>query len=465
VILAGLVGVFVYGSIYGISTGRFAGVKLGVIAIILLVGIGTALKKVLSVKAEPYGARADRADQPELWRMIDELAVAANTRGPDEVWIVPEVNAAVWEKSHLLGLKSGRRYMMIGLPLLAGLSVSELRSVLGHELGHYSHSHTKLSAITYRATTTMKHTLAEIDGWLRWLLMWYVRLYLLVARSANRAQELQADVAAVRAAGKTAARTALGKVNALDMAWDHYTDSYVSLVRPAGRTPELLMGFHEFLADDLRRRQMLEVQEALLDTEPASRYDSHPPMRVRISAVDALPDPDQPLDSRPGWTVLRDPAVTVPQLESELVADGLGPRAPWAEIVRVGTANVVKQNAKTLREAATKSGFTQKGSLDEVLDVLQRGEGPEMVARMGSELDQDERFTVFHRLLSDSVANALIEAGHAQFELNWADTWQLRLTTGDLADVNAVVTAAMLDPAQVQPLRDWLANQTAATRA
>lgn len=457
VLVLGIVGLFLFLGVYGLTTGHvLGGVKLAIIAGVVVIAIGTALRKVLSTKTEPHGARVDRTDQPELRRMIDELAVAANTRGPDEVWIVPDVNAAVWEESKLLGLRSGRRYMMIGLPLLGGLSVSELRSVLGHELGHYSRGHTKLSAVTYRATATMERTLAELNGYLRVALSWYVRLYLLVARSANRAQELQADQAAVRAAGKVATRSALGKINALDAAWKHYGSSYVSLVRPAGRTPELLMGFHEFLSDDLRRAQMTEAQASLLDAEPSSRYDSHPPMRVRIAAIDALTESEQLNDDRPGWSVLREPKLSIPRLEGQLVADGLGPRASWAEIVRLGTAHVAEHNAKVLSESTMKKGFTRTGALTEILDVMERGEVQRMVDALGTQMPVGERMHVFTRLLADSVSTALIEAGQAQFELDWSDTWRLRLANGELVDMAERVAPAIADPAQVRSLRDWM---------
>ncbi len=36
--------------------------------------------------------------------------------------------------------------MYIGAPLLIGLSVDQMRSVLAHELGHYSGRHTALAA-------------------------------------------------------------------------------------------------------------------------------------------------------------------------------------------------------------------------------------------------------------------------------------------------------------------------------
>ncbi|MEV4317898.1 M48 family metallopeptidase [Actinocrispum sp. NPDC049592] len=457
VLVLGLIGGMLFVAVLGLTTGHAGGgLRVGAIAVFASIAIGTALWKVLKIKQEPYGARVERAEQPELWAMIDELAVAANTRGPDDVRIVPKVNAAVWEESHLLGLRSGKRHMMIGLPLLAGLSVSELRSVLGHELGHYSHGHTKLSAVTYRATATMQRTLAAADGWLRVLLTPYVKLYLVVARSANRAQELQADAVAVRAAGKEAAKSALGKINALDAAWSHYGDSYVRLAPEAGRTPELLMGFHAFLCNDVRHAQLLEAQESLLDSEPSSRYDSHPTMRVRIAAIDKLTGDGPATDDRPAWSVLRDPARTVPELESELIVDGLGPRASWTEVVQLGTTNIARNNAKVLTDSSVKRGIVPTGSVDEILGVVERGKTEQLMALVDGAATHAQRREVVARLIADLIAVSLIDAGKASFELDWSDTWVLRLAGGAQINLTPMVDAAIRHPTKVTPLLDWL---------
>ncbi|MCE7011581.1 M48 family metallopeptidase [Kibdelosporangium philippinense] len=101
---------------------------------------------------QAHGAYMTRTSQPELWRVVDELAATARTRTPDEIVIVAHANAMVWEDTRLLGLRQGFRHLAIGLPLVAGMSVNELRAVIGHELGHFSHGHTKMAALTYRAT-------------------------------------------------------------------------------------------------------------------------------------------------------------------------------------------------------------------------------------------------------------------------------------------------------------------------
>ena len=455
VLLAGVLAALLAGAVYALASGRAIGVKLAFAAVVALVAVGGAVRKVHQSRPEPHGALVGRASQPELWRIVDELATAAGTRGPDETRIVPEVNAAVWEGSSLLGLRPGRRYLEIGLPLLAGLSVSELRAVLAHELGHFGHGHTRLAALTYRATMTVGRTVAGLGGVLRWVLGGCARLYARVSRAANRAQELQADLAAARAAGRAATRSALRRLPALGVAWAHYSDNYVGMAPAAGRTPELLFGFNAFLADPTRRGQLAQLEAAALDREPTSPFDSHPPTRQRIAALEDLPDADLPVDDRPAWSVLHDPAAAIPRLEAELLVDGLGPRASWEEVVRLAAPAIAAHNAGQLAAAAVRAGVAGAGTLSEVLDAVERGDGARLVQPLldpsaPAEHRAEESDALLAALLADFVVAALMDAGLATAELSWSGPWTVRLAGGTRFDPESVHRD------HIPALRGWL---------
>ncbi|WHT19953.1 M48 family metallopeptidase [Crossiella sp. CA-258035] len=437
-----------------------ASIQAGLAAIGVAVAVGAALRKVLKVRNEPYGARLVRAEYPELWRTVDELAVAADTRGPDDIRLVPEVNAAVWEDTSLLGLRTGKRYLMIGLPLLAGLTVAELRAVLAHELGHYSHGHTRLSALTYRATEALEKTLEELRGSLvGWLLARYARLYALVAGASNRAQELQADAASVTAAGKAATASALRKISALAAAWEKYSEDYVGMAPEAGRTPELLAGFRAFLAEADNQERLAALEEEFFDAEPSSVFDSHPPVRVRVAALAQLPDVPPMTDARPAWALLGE-AAAVPRLEQELLADDLGPRASWPEIVELAGAAHVTGNAGVLAKTAVDGGFATTGTLAELLGVVRRGQGAQLVAPLVNQATPpSERAEALRRtlvqLLGDTVLALLVRHGKASFELNWSGPWVVRDGEGEELEVHQRIATALAEHDH-DGLRDWL---------
>ena len=166
-------------------------------------------------KVEQSSVWLIRTTHPELWQVINELAETAGTPAPDEVKATIGLTAAVWEESRVLGLRRGRRHLVIGLPLLAVLTVDELRAVLCHELGHYSRGHSGLDGAVYRASTVIGQTATQLTGFFKWAFGCYAKLFRLVAKPVNEAQELAAEAASVRAAGREATRSALLRLLAL----------------------------------------------------------------------------------------------------------------------------------------------------------------------------------------------------------------------------------------------------------
>ncbi|RSM83554.1 peptidase M48 Ste24p [Kibdelosporangium aridum] len=420
--------------------GALAIVFGGAVLLSALLSIDPAAARRARYRA--HGAYVTRTSQPELWRVVDELAEAARTRTPDEIVIVAEANAMVWEETRLLGLRQGFRHLAIGLPLLAGLSVNELRAVIGHELGHFSHGHTKMAALTYRATMAMRTTAEDTSGSpVGWLFRGYSRLYLMFAGSVNRAQELEADAAAVRAAGKTATQSGFRKIPALVKAWQDYTETYFELLPYADRTPALLEGFRDYLADPVRAEEFVLDQARLLDAQPRSRFDSHPPMRDRLEAVDQLDVDDHPVDDRPATALLADPEKTVPRLEIALVPDDLGPRASWAEIVEIAGASVAAEKAA----------------------ILGVHSGPPADAINAVSADHDRDTLV--DLVENAMVHVLVRDGLAKHELNWSGPWRVRMINGELFDVTELVAEVVDDPAELPEARQWFTGLVASLQA
>ena len=118
------------------SDAEAAAAKLGFFTAAIAVGVVVALWKVARARPEPeVGPTLTPADAPALWEAVRELAAEAGTRAPDDIRLLPDVNAAVSEDTRLLGLVGGTRHLYLGVPLLQTLDVGQLRSVLAHELG------------------------------------------------------------------------------------------------------------------------------------------------------------------------------------------------------------------------------------------------------------------------------------------------------------------------------------------
>ncbi|MET1073511.1 MAG: M48 family metalloprotease [Umezawaea sp.] len=450
-VLLGLIGGLVWLVVYAFASGHggAAAVKLGFVAAVLALAIGRAVFVAVRIRQEPAGVPLTREAQPELWRVVDGLAAVAGTRAPDDIRLIPEVNAAVWERTSLLGLRAGERHLVIGMPLLAGLAVGELRSVLAHELGHYGGGHTKLSALTYRAKNALQLTVANLTGALGWLFGHYARFYAVVAASANRAQELHADEASVAAAGRDTAQSALRKLGPLSVAWAHFEREFLALVPDAERTPPVLAGFRTFLGDVRVGEQLGEIGVRLLDEEPESVFDSHPPIRERIAAMDGMDAAGATADDRPSWVLL----AGVPDLERELVRD-FGPAADWPEVVARAHAVRVERMGRMLADAARAGGTAEHGTPDEVLRALGRGE----LLRIGEPLiaagaPADQLVAAVTQLLGGAVVAELLCTGRASFALDWTGDPKVVLADGTELDPDELVGPAVADPREAEGVR------------
>ncbi|MFC9635747.1 M48 family metallopeptidase [Streptomyces mirabilis] len=157
-------------------------------------------------------------------------------RPPNEVYLVAEVNAGVAEQRRLLGLLPGRRRMLLGLPLLGGLTVPQLRAVLAHEFGHYGNLDTRLGAVTMHGREALQHTVEAFqEGSTRLhhaigaLYVGYARMFLRTSQSVARHQELAADQTAARHAGRDATAAALRVVPVLAATYTHYLEAYAAM--------------------------------------------------------------------------------------------------------------------------------------------------------------------------------------------------------------------------------------------
>ncbi|MER5779572.1 M48 family metallopeptidase [Streptomyces sp. NPDC002039] len=84
-----------------------------------------------------------RADAPELFGLVDEVARALGTAGVHAVVVEPTPNAAVTT----YGLRQ-RRVLYLGLGLWEILGPQERVALLGHELGHFANGDTRRSRLT-----------------------------------------------------------------------------------------------------------------------------------------------------------------------------------------------------------------------------------------------------------------------------------------------------------------------------
>jgi Zn-dependent protease with chaperone function len=438
-----------------------AGGKLALLAVVAMAGIVVALWRVARARPAPQpGVVLTPTDAPELWALVTRLAGVADTRVPDEIRLVPEVNAAVSEDARWLGLVPGARRLYLGVPLLVGLDVARLTSVLGHELGHYSRSHTRLAPIAYRGRAAIFATLEQLSGNLvGWLLRQYAKLYVLVSAGVTRRQELEADELSVRVAGRQAAQGALLELPVIDRAWDFYEQAYLAPGWEVGVAPtpdQFFAGFVHLLEG---RGDDLAGLRAAAPPDEQSRWDSHPSIAARVAAMERVPEQDVAVDARPAAVLVPGLAAAATRLADEVVNFGDRRRVPWEELTATALAQSGQRGADVVYRAAARVSGQQRATLGTVLDLVSDGRGDALAQQLGVEPyvpEQDADGTLADAVESVLTAS-LVQAELAGWRHSWSGPAVLLDRTGQPVALDELARLAA-HPSSVAGARQWLAS-------
>lgn len=431
-----------------------------ILVVVVAIAIGRGIfSRRERAHADPGGLLIDEAEQPELWREVRELAGFAGTRAPDEVRLVANVNAGVMEETKLLGLVGGTRRMFLGAPLLIGLTRQQLRSVLAHELGHYSGRHTALGALTYRGTEAIERVLTNLEGNIvRIPLELYGRLYRAASQTVNRRQELEADRLSAELVGPATAAAALQELDALDPAWRFFLDEYVAPGEGVGSRPrDLFDGFRCFVGDPDRQRQLGQVRANWQDP-PRSVYDSHPPTTQRVAAFHALAVGGGQVDtSEPAATLLRDPQSDLARLGEVLYGDSDLRPAAFEEMVPLAARSAAAHHAQVFLDAV-RGLEVSSPTLGGAVAALREGRRAALLdLAQGDDDDPDAARRTVASFLAGTIAHTLLENGAATYELDWGGAPRLVDGKGEPLDPWIPAFEALTgDGDAVASLEAWL---------
>ena len=387
-------------------------------------------------------------DTPELWALVAEISDAASTPGPTKIRLVSEANAGVSEDSRFGGLIGGSRRMYLGVPLLQGLTVTQLRAVLAHEFGHYSGAHTRLGPIAYRGwnavIATMRSLRSEDASWLLrvygWLLRIFAGMYLMLSLAMRRSQEREADRLMVAFAGRANAQAALRELDVMSTYWSYYRTNFLGLgwsVDLAPTAEGFFGGFQHLLA--ARADELAELREQPPHAE-SSPLDTHPSTAERIAAIEALPDRTAvvPVDDRPAATLLPAFAATAAAAAEQAYSFGYRERLEWDELVARGCALDDKRVADAVYQAAAQLAGTVTATLATVVALSDAGRAAELVRAVIADTGEQPFDEVKNQVFTDLVRAAMIRSGAARWRLSWSGPFEFVTPDGDAFDADSV---------------------------
>ena len=91
-----------------------------------------------------------RSDEPELFKMIDDIVKEAETNFPKKVYLSNDVNASVFYDSSFWSMFFPiQKNLTIGVGLINTTTKQELKAILSHEFGHFSQRSMKVGSYVY----------------------------------------------------------------------------------------------------------------------------------------------------------------------------------------------------------------------------------------------------------------------------------------------------------------------------
>lgn len=227
-----------------------------------------------------------RADAEGLAAFVDGVASRLGAPSPHRVAFADHATAYVGVERRWGGLKKTVE-VGIGLPLFALLGRDELSAVLAHEFGHQLGGDTALGPWVHRTHRSLAAAVEALDDSAFFLdvpFRAYGQLFLRVSAQVSREQERTADRRSAQVYGAPAAASALRVVHGIGTLWDVYFDAEVEPLLHLGVRVPLLEGFRQFLAEPVKRPEVVKAIEAIVG-RPPSPWDSHPTLAERLASL------------------------------------------------------------------------------------------------------------------------------------------------------------------------------------
>ncbi|GLC26817.1 M48 family metalloprotease [Roseisolibacter agri] len=266
-----------------------------VAVVALFVGVPSVLVTAAAIRAlffrlpAPRGVALAPGDAPALAAEVEALARAMGAPRVERIVVTTAFNASIVQTGFPFGRPRGT--LLLGFPVLATLSVAQLRAVVAHELAHLVHAHGWLAGLVYRTRrswmqlATAVHERGTMPIFVRWPLARYVPRLEAQSAAVARTQELLADGIA---AAHTDARTTADTLALIDVGGRLLDERFWPAVRAAiDDEPEPPHAFARLRRDGVRTADDAAEPSLLAEllassTEP---HDSHPCLAERLAAL------------------------------------------------------------------------------------------------------------------------------------------------------------------------------------
>lgn len=319
--------------------------------------------------------RLSLAANPELKALVDDVCANFGVESLESIAVGLDLTAAVGPDDR--HERESSFEICIGLPMLAAMNRTELRSIIAHEIGHsiddLDNRDKVLPSVLGMARTYERFSRGNpFSG----IVSGEAEKFMRRLSKLERDSEFLADRCAARAAGSTSCVSALRKIRAADDLFAIYWNDYAGPALEFGLAPPLTVGFAHFLHDAPIVESILGAVDERIESEEFDAHSSHPTIRARILAVEQYAGQfAQPVDARSALELVSD----IDVLEAEILRHFAGPSRPltrcdWPTAIAAGLTarwrRQVESYANTLAGYAWWQLPEMLGDMDALRHVL-----------------------------------------------------------------------------------------------
>lgn len=185
--------------------------------------------------------------------------------------------------------------LYLPLPFLRILNTDELRSVIGHEMGHFKGKDTEYSLKFYPAYSRLGSAIASLVGnsegsnlvnvpTLAFLVLLHDE-FSIAERKIGREREIAADHEGARVGSAKGLACALLKFSEYAQLWDSIRNFNVEKLNEGNIYKDLSDLYYNVALHAFEEMDFATKRDALLEFEMAHPNDTHPTLNERISAL------------------------------------------------------------------------------------------------------------------------------------------------------------------------------------
>lgn len=194
-----------------------------------------------TTKPDNRGVEVFELDQPMLFDFVRRVSEETKTDFPKHIYLTPEVNASVSYDSNIRSMFFPvKKNLTIGLGLVNMVNLSEFKSVIAHEFGHFSQKSMRAGVFVYQTNKVIYNMLYDNESYgrmldtvanmhsvfalivgitvkivkfIQWILQQAYKVINKQYASLSREMEFNADAMAAKASGSNNAIQALRRID------------------------------------------------------------------------------------------------------------------------------------------------------------------------------------------------------------------------------------------------------------